>query len=260
MTRQGISLLPMAAVLLTLATPVFAQSAEPVQEVDKSGTNPAKITRSFTIGTDFRALTNGKWFNNPTLKFNQPFNNDTMGVVLKLPAPSTNLLGGTRTGLGDISAKWNWVAYLDRQQGIVVSAEITAPTAAEDVFGSGKWVVAPGITYALFLSPEWILAPALVHSASFAGERNRADISRTDFDFYTVYKPKGQNWWLTSDITIGYDHLTRAKPASWKVALGTSIGKIGDSAVNLSIRPGIGIGRDRPADWTLEVALSVIGF
>jgi hypothetical protein len=40
--------------------------------------------------------------------------------------------------------------------------------------------------------------------------------------------------------------VARKWPASYRVALGMTIGKLGDAAVNLAIRPDIGIGRDRP--------------
>ncbi|MGL5361792.1 MAG: hypothetical protein ACRDBH_02855 [Bosea sp. (in: a-proteobacteria)] len=250
------------AALACVSFPALAQDASEDAEKkgDKSGTNPTTFNRSFNIGTDFRALLNGRWFNNATVRYTQPFNNNQMNIAVKVPVPSTNLLGGSATGVGDISAKWNWLAYLDRRQGLVISTELTAPTASRKVFGSGKWVVAPGISYAYFLSPEWIVAPALVHSVSFAGDEGRTRVNRTDFDFYTVYKPKGQNWWLTSDITVGYDYVAKTTPASWKLALGTTVGKIGDGVVNLSLRPGVGIGRDRPANWTMEVSLSVVGF
>jgi hypothetical protein len=74
------------------------------------------------------------------------------------------------------------------------------------------------------------------------------------------YKPKGGKWWLTSDLTVGYDHIANTWPATYKLALGMNVGKIGDAAVNLSIRPGIGIGRDKPAKWSLEASLAVVGF
>jgi hypothetical protein len=228
---------------------------------DKSGTNPAKLSRSFNITNDFRWLDKGRWYNLPQFRFSQPFNNDTMNLQLKVPVPSTNLDGGKHlTGLGDIGVKWNWVAYIDRSQGLILSAEVTAPTASEKVLGGGKWLVSPGVTYAIFLSPEFILAPALVYTSSFAGDDKRPSVSRIDFDLYAVYRPKGQNWWLTSDITVGYDFITKKVPATYKLALGTNIGKIGDAAVNLSIQPGIGIGVDKPIKYSIQVGLSVVGF
>jgi hypothetical protein len=239
--------------------PVAAQEAS---QPDKSGTNPTALTRAFVVGNDFRQLpgNNGRWFNNSYVRYAQPFANGSMNLVIEAPFASTNVVGGTRGGFSDASLKWNWVAHVDRTMGIVPSFKVTAPTASEDVFGSGRWIGAPGLTVAFFLTPEWIIAPAVVHSFSFGDANGRGRINRTDFDLYAVYKPKGQNWWLTGDLTVGYDYIAKTWPATFKLALGTNIGKLGDGAVNLSIRPGIGIGRDRPANYSIEVSLSVLGF
>jgi hypothetical protein len=252
----------LASAVLIAACPLAAraQSSDGEPE-DKSGTNPAKLTRSLNITNEFRWLDRSRWHNQTQFRFSQPFSNDTMNVQIKAPLVSTNLDGGRQlTGVGDIGLKWNWVAYIDRSQGVVLSAEVTAPTASEKVMGGGKWLFAPGITYAVFLSPEWILAPALVYTSSFAGDDKRSSVSRVDLDIYTVYRPKGQNWWLTSDLTVGYDFIARKIPATYKLALGTNIGKIGDAAVNLSIQPGIGIGIDKPIKYSIQAGLSVVGF
>ncbi|MGL4975520.1 MAG: hypothetical protein ACRC56_09510, partial [Bosea sp. (in: a-proteobacteria)] len=82
--------------------PALAQDAgdDAEKKGDKSGTNPTTFNRSFNIGTDFRALPNGRWFNNTTLRYTQPFNNNQMNIALKMPVPSTNLLGASSAGLG----------------------------------------------------------------------------------------------------------------------------------------------------------------
>jgi hypothetical protein len=254
--------LGLMGIAFALSMPSFAiaQSTDAEPE-DKSGTNPAKLSRSFNFSNDFRWLDKGRWYNQPQVRFSQPFNDSTMNLQVKVPLPSTNIAGGKHlTGVGDIGLKWSWVAHIDRRQGVIVSAEMTAPTASEKVLGGGKWLFSPGVTYAVFLSPEWILAPALVYTTSFAGDEKRSSISRFDLDIYTVYKPKGENWWLTSDLTIGYDVLTKKLPASYKLALGTNLGKVGDAAVNLSVQPGIGIGVDKPFKYSFQVSLSVVGF
>jgi hypothetical protein len=254
-----------AAILSFVAQPAVAQSAvaqtAEAEPEDKSGTNPAKLNRTFSIGNDFRWLDKGRWSNQTTFRYSEPFAGDTMSLSVKAPVAWTNAAGGkTMSGLGDISAKWTWVAYLDRRQGLVLSAEVAAPTAAENILGTGKWTVAPGATYAAFLSPEFIIAPALVYVSSFAGDRQRSSVSRLDFDLYAVYRPKGKRWWVTQDLTISHDFMTRKWPASYKVALGLNLGKIGDAAVNLSLRPGIGLGVDKPFRYSFEVGLSVVGF
>ena len=127
--------------------------------------------------------------------------------------------------------------------------------------GEGKWVAAPGLTYVRFLSREVIVAPALIHNFSFAGDDDRPDVSRTDFDLYVVYRPQGKRWWITSDITVSHDFETDVTPVSWELNIGRNLAKLaGGAALNGYIRPGIGIGADRPYDANIEVGLSLVNF
>ncbi len=48
---------------------------------------------------------------------------------------------------------------------------------------------------------------------------------------------------------------------SWEVAYGFNINKLKNgAAVNGYIRPGVGIGDDKPYDFNIEVGISVVGF
>jgi hypothetical protein len=224
----------------------FAQSA--AQEKDNSGTNPAQITRSLTLQNVHNRLDHGFYSNVATLRYNEPLFDGTWGLRLSAPLAFTDVTGKAVGGLSDVAAKLTWIAHLDQRQAVVFS-------------GTGRWVGSPGVTYAWFVNSEIIIAPALIHNMSFGHERGRAQVNRTDVDFYTVYKPTGQNWWLTSDVTISRDWETKTTPMSWRVALGTNIGKLpGGGAVNLSIRPGIGFGPDKPFRWGLEAGISIVGF
>jgi hypothetical protein len=255
---RQMAVLPITGLLLCQAAIAQTNDGE---AKDKSGTNPAQLSRSFQFGADLRWFPNGRWLHQPNIRYTEPFADDRMSIQLKLPVVSTNIdRGREQTGLGDISAKWTWVAHIDPRQAIVLSTEVTTPTASEKIMGGGKWTVGPGITYAAFLSPEWILAPAAVYVTSFAGDRQRPSVNRLDFDLYAVFKPKGQNWWLTQDLTVSRDFMTRKWPATYRVALGMNVGKIGDAAVNVAIRPGIGIGVDKPFRYSLEMNMTIVGF
>jgi hypothetical protein len=259
MTRYCLG--PLVAGILAFNAQSACAQQESAEAEDKSGTNPAKLSRTVSIGSELRWLDHGRLYQQSTLRFSQPFANNTMALQVKIPATWTDAVRGkTTSGLSDISAKWTWVAHVDQRQGLILSAELTAPTAANTILGTGRWTAAPGVTYAAFLSPEFILAPALVYVSSFAGDRHRAHVSRFDFDLYAVYKPTGRNWWVTQDLTISRDLISKTWPATYRVALGMNIGKIGDSAVTLSLRPGIGIGNDKPMRYSFEAMLSVIGF
>lgn len=237
------------------------QSAGGVQqETDTSGTNPAVLTRTLSLSNEYRFLGDSH-YDATLLRYTEPFLDGRAAIRLTLPFNVTDLTGDGVTGFGDIAAKFSWIPPVDRLQAFVLSAEIFAPTADEDALGTGKWVAAPGLTYARFVSREVMVAPALIHNFSFAGDDDQADVSRTDFDFYVVYRPHGKRWWITSDITISHDFESDKTPASWELAFGRNLaGLAGGAAINGYIRPGIGLGADRPYDANIEVGLSIVNF
>ncbi len=252
---------PAVAAVILAAGVCTSQAQEVSQEKDNSGTNPATINRSLNVTNVYNRLDSGRYTNVATVRFTEPLFDGRWGVRLSAPLGFNNVTGRSVSGLGDVSAKLTWVAYLDRQQGLVLSGEVAAPTAAERALGTGRWVGSPGASYVLFLSREVIVAPAVIHNMSFGDDRGRARVNRTDLDFYTVYRPTGQNWWLTSDVTISRDWEAKTTPMSWRVALGTNVAKLpGGGAVNLSIRPGAGFGPNKPFRWSLEAGISIVGF
>jgi hypothetical protein len=245
---------------MTVSAHGAALAQESPAEADKTGTNPTVLSRTFNVLNEYLSRPAGSYLNTTTVRYTEPFADGRMSLRLSVPFAAMHVGGVTDSGLGDIAAKWTWVAHLDRREGYVVSAELFAPTAGQRSLGTGKWVFAPGLTYVYFASKEIIIAPALVHNVSFAGDGGRQNVNSTNFDLYTLYKPVGQNWWLTSDLTIGHNWIANTNPTSWKLALGTTIGKLGDGVVNLTVKPGVGIGADRPFNWSLEVGLAVVGF
>lgn len=231
------------------------------QEKDASGTNPAVLTRTLQISNEYRFLPDDNYFNQTLIRYTEPFFDGKASMRLTLPLDATNLIGEDEFGVGDIAAKFSWIPYVSRQQAFILSTEIYAPTASEDVLGTGKWVAAPGLTWAYFASPEIIIAPAYIQNLSFAGEDDRPDVNRGDFDLYFVYRPHGKRWWITSDTTVSHDFETDATPVSWELNFGRNLGKLDSGgAVNGYIRPGVGIGSDRPYDFNIEVGISLVGF
>lgn len=230
------------------------------QEKDSSGTNPATMTRQIQVYDEYRFLRGDHYFNIKNFRYTEPFG-DTVSLRMSVPVEGTNVLGDDDWGLGDVSAKLSWVAYLSRSNAFILSGELYAPTASNDLFGTGKWVIAPGVTWANFLSPEIIVAPAYIQSLSFAGDDHRDDVNRGDFDLYVVYKPHGKDWWVTSDTTISQDFEHDTTPISWELNFGKQLFKLQDGGVvNGYIRPGVGIGYDRPYNFNIEVGFTVINF
>jgi len=230
------------------------------QEKDSSGTNPAVMNRTVQVYNEYRFLRGDHYFDVKMFRYTEPFSDD-LSLRLSLPVEGTNVLGDDEWGLGDISGKLSWTAYMSRRQAVILSGELFAPTASNDLLGTGKWVAAPGITWANFLSPEIIVAPAYIHNLSFAGDDDRPDVNRGDFDLYLVYKPQGADWWITSDTTISHDFEGDTTPISWEFNFGKQLFKLADGGVvNGYVRPGIGIGHDRPYDFNIEIGVTVINF
>jgi hypothetical protein len=256
------ALLSTAIILLLGASgcmPVSQVFAEETK--DSSGTNPAVLNRSVSLTSELRFLANDFYYDVSTIRYTEPLGDGSQSIRFSAPLVANDVSGDDDAGLGDLSLKFTSVAYVDRAKGLILSGEITAPTASENYFGSGKWTFSPGVVAAFFVSPEVIIAPAYIHTFSFAGGNDRAGINRGDFDLYTVYKPTGEKWWLTSDMAVSYDFKSDKTPVSWKVAYGRYLGKLaGGGAINGSIKPGIGLGSDRSFDYSIELGLSVVGF
>ena len=218
------------------------------------------LTQNLSLSNEYRFLSDS-YYDATLLRYTEPFLDGRAALRLTLPFNATDRTGDSVTGFGDIAAKFSWIPHVDRHQAYVLSTEIYAPTADEDALRTGKWVAAPGLTYARFVSREVIVAPALIHNFSFAGDDDRADVSRTDFDLYVVWRPQGKRWWITSDLTVSHDFESDKTPVSWELAFGRSLAVLaGGAAVNGYVRPGIGIGADRPYDANIEVGISLVNF
>lgn len=60
---------------------------------------------------------------------------------------------------------------------------------------------------------------------------------------------------------MSHDFENNATPISQEVAFGRNLAKLNSgAAVNGYIRPGVGIGADRPYDFNIEVSISLVGF
>ena len=163
--------------------------------------------------------------------------------------------------MGDIVLKASYVPYVTRRHGLLLAAELAAPTATDDILGTERWVFSPSITYATFFPNGMLFAPAYKHSFTFAGDEDRADIDKGTLDFYLVHKFDHGRQWAILDPTYFLDYENDAySGGTLRATYGRLLGKLGDAVVSGYVRPGVGIGADRPYDWSVEVAITLIGF
>ena len=112
-------------------------------------------------------------------------------------------------------------------------------------------MVFPGI-----LGGKSLFAPGYQYVFDVAGDDSRPDVSRSQIDLYLVWLfGKGKNW-LIVDPQVVFDHETRKEPAlieaEWGFMIAPSVG------ASTYLRPGVGIGPDKPYSWNIEVGLKFV--
>lgn len=268
-STRAISSEPRAELTYESLAPSFSlQSAESEQsppepaatEVDKSGTNPTLFLRTITVRNEYQRLPNDKSFNLTFVNYIEPLG-DRMNIRLKVPFVTTDVSGDTEFGLGDLNLRFNYLAHLDPKQGLLLGTELLTDTASEDYMGRGKWTIAPIATYALFVTKDFIFAPTYQHNISFAGDEDRTDVNESVIDLYLAFTAADKQSWLTIDPAFVIDwESDQAFRTAIEVEYGMRVGSLWGGALNLIVRPGVGIGQDRPFDWNIEVGFSVVGF
>jgi hypothetical protein len=235
--------------------------ASPEDSQDKSGTDPTKFLRTLGARNEYQRLTNDSSYNLTTFTYIEPFAEGRMNVRFKAPLVYTDATGDDDFGVGDLSIRYNWLPIVDKDKGILVSAELIGDTATDDVLGRGKWIFGPSVTYARFLSPTMIFAPAYQHNLSFAGDGDRNDVNESVIDLYMVFTAEDKKSWWIIDPTLVIDwENDENTPLTLEIEYGRNIGTLFGGALNAYVRPGIGIGQDRPYDWNIEVGFTVVGF
>ena len=115
------------------------------------------------------------------------------------PAP-IDLFDGRTTGFGDmyyvglfapsegidmLNGKFLWGAGFD----------VMAPTATEDVLGTGKWAAGPS-ALGVYMGPKWKIGALGMHYWDFAGDDDRSDVNLTNLQYFVYYS-------LDSTTSIG---------------------------------------------------------
>ncbi len=238
-----------------------ALAEAPARGGDKSGTDPTLFLRNLTVSNELQGLKNDNYANVTSFKYIEPFADGKMNLRLTVPLVATDRAGDGDFGLGDIGLRYNWLAQADKEGAWLFGTELFADTATEDVLGRGKWIIAPIVTKAFFLSKSLIFAPTYQHNISFAGDSRRESVNESVLDFYFVMRAADNRSWFTVDPTLVVDWENQTNtPATIEFEYGRVLGSLLGGAASLYVRPGVGIGQDRPYDWNIEIGFKIIGF
>jgi hypothetical protein len=126
--------------------------------------------------------------------------------------------------------------------------------AAIAILGGGKYTASPGATFAFFFKGgQVIFAPSIQHKMSYASDSARQDVNQSLLDLYLVWRPTSKSW-ITLDPQFVYDH----ENGSFFYQTEIEYGRLMFGGVSTYLRPGVGIGNERPLDWNIEFGLKIV--
>ena len=250
---------------------------------DNTGTNPANFTYDarFYIEVADLADPSGSMITN-TFEFRLPLGRDIanlgsgtespfydmgqkLGLRVRVKHKSLSLDTGAApfgtsdvSGIGDIDARLLWLAIANKTFVFVPGLEVIFDTATNPALGNDTTVLAP-VAFAVFFGlfgKTSLFAPGYQYLFDVGGSDSSADISRSQIDLYFVWLlAQGKNW-LILDPQIIIDHDTDKTPALIEAEWGYMIPSVAGGSVYL--RPGVGVGSDKPYSWNFESGLKFV--
>jgi hypothetical protein len=145
---------------------------------------------------------------------------------------------GYSTGIGDLNL---FDIFLLKTDGIQlgIGPQITAPTAAQDELGTGKWQAGLA-AIAIDSSPRGLLGALVQYQSSFAGDHDRAHVETATMQPFIIHN-LAKGWYLRSTGTWTFD----LKNDTHYIPVGFGGGKVwksGTNVFNVFVEP----------QWTVE--------
>ncbi len=252
-----------AALLLAgslMATASFAQDGG---KADKSGTNPINFTNDLRLYYEYQDLSSGGDMQIGTFEGRTPAFDGKLQFRVRVPYKaidtSVNRVGIDESDLGDINARVLAVPYLNMKNGtaLAVGLEAFFPTAGEDILGEGKFSLGPQMFAVKFLPfgiKGSLISPAVQQVISIAGDDDRADVNRTQFDLFLLKQSDDKKKYVLVDpqYIINWDNDTEFGLVE------AEAGYVFESGVSFYARPGFGFGGDKPYDYNFEFGIKYI--
>jgi hypothetical protein len=183
------------------------------------------------------------------LRFRAYYNDLTLTDNSSDPATHNSL-----SGIGDFDARFLWLAHATNKFAIAPGLEAFFNTASPDPLGSGSQILAPTLFFGFFnlLGNRSIFAPGFQYHFNYSGNK----VSRTVIDLYFVWVLAGGKNWVIFNPQPIIDHENSTTFAQVDLEWGFMI--VPKSGISGYIRPGIGVGADRPFDYNLEFAIKFV--
>ena len=257
--------------LAVLATPGLAQE----EEKDNTGTNPINFTydarfyteMSWLTPTDASLINSSFELRMPLGRTMSNLTNQKLGIFndlgsrhalrFKTRYKSLNVVdeqGGNVniSGIGDLDLRYLTIPHVTNKFGIATGLEAFIPTASNDALGSGKLVLRPQVFAGFFglFGKGSIFAPGILYLFDVAGDDGRPSVNQWQMDIYFVWLLAQMKHWLIINPQPVLDVENDKEFMIVDVEFGLMIPQMPGAAIH--VRPGVGVGADRPFDWTFE--------
>jgi len=264
--------------LIALVCPAMVVAQEKKKK-DNTGTNPINFTYDYRLYTEMQHFKNdGGSQIRGVMELRAPLGRDMANVLgkeagrwqdlgsrfalrfrayyndLTINDPSASLGYTSVSGIGDMDARFLWLAHATGQWAVAPGLEAFFDTASPDVLGSGSTILAPVVFFGLFniMGPRSIFAPGYQYQFDVSGDK----VSRSIIDLYFVWiLAGGKNWLIVNPQPI-FDHENNTEFMQADLEWGFMIAP--KSGIGGYIRPGVGVGEDRPFDYNLEFAIKFV--
>lgn len=256
----------MTVVLLSMG--VQAQEAENAQ-ADKTGTNPINFQNELRLYNEY------SWFNTDgdsnqnltTLEFRTPFLDGKWQWRVRARYNAVQVDANDdgndeidESGFGDMDMRFLTVPYLNmaKKMAVATGLEFFLDTASEDALGSGAWSLGPQVFFVKFLS-RGLFAPALQYKFSVEEDSDRNKVNQILIDLNYLFMAKDNQSWFFADPQIIFDFESDTEFMIVDFEFGAMMSKWTDlQGQSIYLRPSIGIGSDRPTDYSVEVGYKFI--
>ncbi len=265
--------------VIALVCPAMVVAQDEAKKKDNTGTNPINFTYDYRLYTEMQHFADdGGSQIRGVMELRAPLGRDMANVLgkeagrwqdlgsrfalrfrayyndLTLNDPNAPLGSYSVSGIGDMDARLLWLAHATGKWGFAPGLEVFFDTSSPEILGSGSTILAPVAFLGLFniMGPRSIFAPGYQYQFDVSGDK----VSRSIIDLYFVWiLAGGKNWLIVNPQPI-FDHENNTEFTQADLEWGFMIAP--KSGIGGYIRPGIGVGEDRPFDYNLEFAIKFV--
>ena len=252
---------------------LHAAEVKATDSSDKTGTNPINFTFDARLYNEFQWLNTAGdgWQNLTTFEFRVPFaggkwqfRTRLRSAALEADFNDDGIDDVDEWGFGDMDFRILTVPYLNMswKMAIATGLEVFLPTASEDALGTNALSLGPQV-FAVFFKPFGgffdLIAPAYQHKFSVYEESGFNNVHQGLIDLFLLKTFGNKKKWALINPQAVIDYENDREFMLVEVEVGTMLDDIlSTKGHSVYVRPSVGIGNDRPYDFSLEAGYKIV--